>query len=49
VRGLGVDFGQGFSLGRPQPLDDALAGLPDPEEALIADVVAMPAKSRRAI
>ena len=27
IAGLGVDFGQGFSLGRPQPLDQVLAAL----------------------
>jgi EAL domain-containing protein (putative c-di-GMP-specific phosphodiesterase class I) len=27
MAGLGVDFGQGFSLGRPQPLDQVLAAL----------------------
>jgi EAL domain-containing protein (putative c-di-GMP-specific phosphodiesterase class I) len=29
LRRLGVDFGQGYLLGRPEPLDDAIRGLKD--------------------
>ena len=28
IAGLGVDYGQGFSIGRPVPLTDVLADLP---------------------
>jgi EAL domain-containing protein (putative c-di-GMP-specific phosphodiesterase class I) len=27
TRQLGVDFGQGFSIGRPKPLDQVIPGL----------------------
>jgi diguanylate cyclase (GGDEF)-like protein len=41
TRSLGVDYGQGFSLGRPTPLDKVLTGLitaniPDPVQTQIA-------------
>ncbi|HSN72482.1 MAG TPA: EAL domain-containing protein, partial [Steroidobacteraceae bacterium] len=44
VRDLGVDYGQGFSLGRPQPLADVLAKI-DSEPPLVAPVV--PLRKRR--
>lgn len=33
LRDLGVTYGQGFMLGRPQPLADVLEGLPGPAKA----------------
>jgi diguanylate cyclase (GGDEF)-like protein len=43
VAALGVDYGQGFSIGRPAPLQEVLAGLP-----LIAAAAAVPVAAEEA-
>ncbi|MBV6417885.1 MAG: hypothetical protein CMLOHMNK_02661 [Steroidobacteraceae bacterium] len=46
IAALGVDYGQGFSIGRPVPLTDVLADLPaalDRVSAPLPEVVAQPA------